>query len=91
MEQINQPKSLRQEIVGEKSVQELLEGGSTHEVILSELEDMVEDEYGYNKIITVAENALSQTDLDDATKGKYQKLLNYCTQVRALNGEDYDI
>ncbi len=85
------PKSLRDQIIQNEELESLIDAGISHRQVLSELEDMTEDGYAYNRIVAIAEAGIVSTTASQEEQKEYQKTLNYCARVRELNGSDYDI
>lgn len=83
-------KSLREQIKGDVQISEMLESGTTHDQILAEVEDFVEDQFGYNKVVAICEQALADPALDAETRSKYEGYRNYANMVMKANPGEYE-
>lgn len=90
-EGISLPKSLRDQIIKNDSLESIIEAGTSHKQVLMELEDLLEDRYAYNRVEALAEAGLSSETATPEEKTEYQKTLSYCKRVREINGDEYDI
>ena len=90
-ESIEQIRGLRQRIVNGEDISKILESGLTHENILSEVEDMVDDGFAFNRLQDIVAAALSLDTLTDEEQRQYRGYQQYLAMARAASGDEYDV
>lgn len=78
--------STREQIM--KKGAELLSETADHSRILSEMEDMIEDRYGYAEIVEAVDSILENGTLTENERADYLKQQKYCQTVLSMNGND---
>lgn len=90
-ESIEQTRGLRQRIVEEEGINSILESGLTHQNILAEVEDMVEDRFAFNRLQDVVAGALGLDTLTEEERKQYANYQQYLASARTASGDEYDV
>ncbi len=90
-ESIEQIRGLRQRIVKGEPINNILKSGLTHENILSEVEDMVDDKFAFNRLQDIVSAALSLDTPTEEERKIYAGFKQYLAMARAASGDEYDV
>ena len=90
-ESIEQIRGLRQRIVQGEDISKILEGGLTHENILSEVDEMIGDRFAFNRLQDIVDAALSLDTLTEEERREYSGYKEYLEMARKASGDEYDV